>query len=351
MNAQRTSPRERDGSLRDVRAAIPAECYERPTYPALRAIAVRGALYVAVMIALVVARPLWLVVPLWIVAAFVLSSLFVLAHDAAHGALFRDRRMNELAGRFLMLPHLHLYSGWVVGHNRLHHGHTVRESADFVWHPLTVDEYRALSPLRKLRHRVEWGPLGAGLYYTRVVWWQKMVMLVAPEKHRRPIRRDLALVAGFALAVTALLVGLGAWRGDSLLAGIWLWAKVFVVPWFLFMWMIGWTVYVHHIDDDLRWWERPTWNAYHGQVEGTTVLHAPRLANFFFLNIFLHVPHHVDTRIPFHALPRAAAAIVAEHRDAVTERQLRLSDYVRTVRHCKLYDFERQRWLPYAAAR
>ncbi|MCZ7529784.1 MAG: fatty acid desaturase [Acidimicrobiia bacterium] len=337
-------------TLRGARSVIPPQCYARPTGKAVRVIIRSLAVYAAVIALLVVSDALWLLVPLWILAGLALSSLFILAHDAAHGALFANDRANATLGRILMLPHLHVYAGWVVGHNRLHHGHTVRETADFVWHPTKPAEYQALSPLAKLRHRIEWGPLGAGLYYTRVVWWEKMMTTNAPAKHRRSVRVDLALVLAYAIVTTALVVALGTLAGGSLAAGVWMALKVLVIPWMVFMWIIGWAVYVHHIAPDIRWWPRPAWNGFHGQVEGTTILHVPAPLNFFFHNIFVHVPHHVDQRIPYHALPEAGDAIVAAYGETVIEKPLRLRDYLHNNRRCKLYDFDSHRWLPYSAS-
>ncbi len=342
------TPREPLGA---VRAVIPEHCYERSTCKATAAIVRAVLVYAAAIALLVAAHAWWLIVPLWALAGLALSSLFILAHDAAHGALFASRRANRTVGRLLMLPHLHAFEGWVLGHNRLHHGHTARETMDFVWHPLTVAEYRSLSRPARLRHRIEWGPFGAGLYYVRAVWWDRMMTFRAPARGRRAIRRDVLFVTAFGFAGLVALVLVSLARGGTLAEGVLLWLKVAIVPWLVFMWSIGWTVHVHHIGSDLPWTPRRDWNAFRGQVEATTILHAPAWLNFFYLNIFLHVPHHVDVRIPFHALPEAAAAIAAEYGDSVRERPLRFRDYLRDVHRCKLYDFDRQRWLPYAAAR
>ena len=79
-----------------------------------------------------------------------MSALFVVAHDAAHGALFRSKRLNSVVGHIAMLPSWHVYEGWVLGHNRIHHAYTVREGFDFVWHPYTPEQYAAMTPLQKL---------------------------------------------------------------------------------------------------------------------------------------------------------------------------------------------------------
>ena len=73
------------------------------------------------------------------------SGLFIIGHDAAHEALFKSRRLNSIVGHVAMLPSWHVYEAWVLGHNRVHHGHTVREGMDFVWHPVTPEQYAAMS--------------------------------------------------------------------------------------------------------------------------------------------------------------------------------------------------------------
>jgi acyl-lipid omega-6 desaturase (Delta-12 desaturase) len=66
----------------------------------------------------------------------------------------------------------------------------------------------------------------------------------------------------------------------------------------------------------------------------------------FFHSIFIHVPHHVDMRIPFYGLEPAAEAIKAEFPDVHDER-LRFRDFVANSHVCKLYDFDEGRWLTY----
>ena len=86
-------------------------------------------------------------------------------------------------------------------------------------------------------------------------------------------------------------------------------------------------------------------------MESTTILRFPRLVNrLWFHNIFVHVPHHVDARLPFHQLPAAADAIAEAFPDTVKVSRFRPGTYLRAAKHCKLYDFDAGRWLPYTAA-
>jgi len=333
-------------SLLPALRVIPRHCYERSTAKGLALVARGVALYLVAVALLAVVHTWWLVPFLWAFAGLAVAGLFVLGHDAAHGALFDSKRMNRSIGRALMLPSLHVYESWVLGHNRVHHGHTLRQGMDFVWHPVTVEEYRAMPRWKRVRHRVEWSCLGSGCYYVREVWWNKMIMFASPERYRGSIRKDKRF-----LAVTACLVLFGTAAVGAVTGGLpdalWLPTKLFIVPFLCFAWLIGFTVYVHHIAPDIRWWSRRTWTSFAGQVEGTTVLAIPRILNVFLNNIFVHVPHHVDVRIPCYKLPAAAAAIKDAFPDAVQYDRLQLGDYLATTKACKLYDFEAQRWLRY----
>ena len=341
----------RDQTLAGVIRIIPEACYERPAWKGLAYLARDLAVYAAVLVALAATDAWWLIVPLWALSALVVSGLFIIGHDAAHGALFESKRLCYGVGQLAMLPSLHVYEAWVLGHNRLHHGHTVREQMDFVWHPLSPEQYAALSPLGKLRHRVEWSLLGSGLYYLRDVWWNKMMRLDPPAKMAPAIHRDWWIVVGFAAVATLGLLALGWASYGSIGGAIWMWLKLLIVPWLLFNWVIGWTVYVHHIDQRIPWHRRREWNKFKGQMEGTTILRVPRGLDFFLHNIFLHVPHHVDMRIPFYGLPAASQSILEHYPDVVVERPLHFRDYLEAVRSCKLFDFESGVWLTYEQAR
>ena len=332
----------RPTGLKPVIDVIPDRCYQRSVGRGLALIRRDVVVYGLAVWGLVSTDNVLLLVPLWLVAGTATAALFVAGHDAAHEALFDSRRLNAIAARITMLPSLHATEAWVFGHNRVHHGHTLKQGVDFVWHPLTVEQYEELSPFERWRHRFEWGPLGSGQYYFREIWWNKMMRFSFAKRWASAVRRDKAIVGSFALAVFALTI-----LADGPLGGLWLWAKIVVVPFLIFCHLIGWVVYVHHIAPDIRWWPRHEWNRFRGQVEGTTVLWGPPLFDPVFHSIMIHLPHHVDMRIPCYRLADAARAIAAAFPEYVDQRPLRLRDYTRSTRECKLYDFEAGRWLAY----
>ncbi len=335
--------------LKPVLDIIPESCYQRSTARGLFLVARDFAVYGLALWGLASTNNPLFLIPLWLLAGIAVAGLFVLGHDAAHQALFDSKRLNDIIGRLTMLPSWHATELWIFGHNRVHHGYTLRQGMDFVWHPITAEQWEEMGALARLRHRFEWGPVGSGAYYLREVWWNKMVRFKPPKRWAKAMNRDRALVAAFLVPTMVATVvaggGVIGWSG-----GLWLWIKMFMIPFLLFCQSIGWVVYVHHIDPEIRWWPRREWNRFRGQVEGTTVLWGPPGWELFFHWIMVHLPHHVDMRIPCYKLPEAAAAIKAAYPDDVDERKISVRNYLRATRECKIHDFEAGVWSRYPAA-
>jgi omega-6 fatty acid desaturase (delta-12 desaturase) len=177
-----------------------------------------------------------------------------------------------------------------------------------------------------------------------------MVTFRPPPARARAIHRDWLLVAGWAWVVTVASLWLGWATSGGITAAAWMWLKLVVLPFLVFTQVIGWAVYVHHVGPDIPWWTRAEWTRLRAQTVSTTILRMPRILNVFFHNIFVHVPHHVDARIPWYRLPEAAAAIEQAATHTIVDRHLHIGDYLDSARRCKLYDFETRTWLTYAEA-
>lgn len=341
---------DRPTTLKPVLDQISPARYENPTWKGMLYVTRDLAIYGLLVWGLIVADTWWAVLGLWALSAFVISGLFIIGHDAAHGALFKSKRLNSWVGHIMFLPSWHVYEGWVLGHNRIHHGHTCRQSMDFVWHPVTPEQFAAMPTWKKWRHRIEWSWAGSMPYYLRDVWWNKMIAFDPPEKWAKDIKRDRLIILAFVASATVALGALGLSMYGSILGAAWMVLKVLVVPFLAFTFTIGWVVHVHHIDPEIRWWKRREWNKFRGQMEGTTMLYAPGWMDFFLHRIFFHVAHHVDMRIPFYELPAACNEIRDAFPEVVVTRKLKLRDFLANTAQCKLYDFEEGRWLTYAEA-
>jgi acyl-lipid omega-6 desaturase (Delta-12 desaturase) len=341
----------REHSLNDVRAIISESCYQRSTFRAIAVVVQSIVLWAAPVVALAFTNTWYYVLPLWLLAGLGVAGMFVIGHDASHHALTDSRKLNRVLAQICMFPSVHVEAAWDLGHNRIHHGYTTRQGFDFVWHPVTAEQYAAMNRTQKVRHRLEWSFLGSGAYFLRDVWWNKMWRFNAPGKRRDAIIRDkITLGSAIVLAVAGTVV-LGALTGGWLEA-IWMPIELLVVPFLLFTQIIGFTVYVHHVAPEIKWWTRKEWTQFHGQMDSTTILEMPFVINtLWFHNIFVHVPHHVDARIPYNKLPAAAEQIAQAFPDTVRKGRLSIRQYLRATKACKLYDFDQSTWLPYSAAK
>lgn len=116
-------------------------------------------LWVGLIASTVMVEDIFFKILLGMIAGFVTGRIFILGHDACHHSFTPHRELNKILGRIAFLPSLTPYSLWDVGHNVVHHGQTNLKGFDFVWEPLSKEEYDALSPARKLLEKIYRGGL------------------------------------------------------------------------------------------------------------------------------------------------------------------------------------------------
>ncbi len=332
-------------SLDEVRKRIPERCYRRSMGRGLGLVAIDSLVYLG-LIGLAIWSDNWLPgLALSVLAGIAVSAMFVIGHDAAHDALLPSDRGNRLVALLFMLPSLHVRDGWVFGHNRVHHGFTVKRGLDFVWHPVTPAEYVQMSGPRRLLHRLEWSWAGAGVYYLRNVWWNKMIRFTPPTRSAPGVPRDRRIIVSYFVAVSSGSLCLGWYQHATVLSALWMWGRIVVIPFLVFSWIIGATVHIHHVQPDIQWYDAKDWTRSKAQLIGTTVMRAPWFIDVALHHIFIHVPHHVDARIPCYRLSKAAKVIDEAYPGVVQQRSFRFSDYIRATKACKLFDFETSQWV------
>ena len=344
---QKETQEEQRLTLQTVRSVLTKNVFDNPTWKGLyfffRDVIVFGLIFTALWNT----NEWYYVLPLWVLSGFIISGLFIIGHDACHGALFKSEKLAYWIGQLAMLPSLHSYNQWAYGHNRIHHGHTIKWDADFVWHPMSPEDYSKLSAWGKLMHKLNWSSLGGGMYYMIEIWFKGMILHTAPIAGAK---RDKFYTIFFAMAVTAATFYFGAITATGMdwAQGAWMFAKVALIPFIIWNYIIGITVYVHHINDKIQWKGRREWSPFHGQVLGTVNYHIPAIINFFFHDIFIHMPHHVHMKIPFYHLNDALQEIKKSYGAYVIERKSIIMDYFRATSNCKLYDIKQNKWISYA---
>ena len=121
------------------------------------------------------------------------------------------------------------------------------------------------------------------------------------------------------------------------------------LPFIVFNWMVGFVSYLNHTHPDVPWFSRrDEWSFYAGQVNCTVHMGVPPWLVFFVTDLGLHGAHHIDPRIPIWSLDRAEARIVAAARHDIIVERWTFRRHREIMKRCKLYDYDRHRWLDFA---
>lgn len=295
----------------------------------------------------VVASALWLKLLMGMVAGFVIGRLFILGHDACHQSLTPHRGLNRWLGRIAFLPSLTPYSLWDIGHNLVHHGQTNLKGFDFVWSPLSVEEFQALTPGRRLLERIYRSGWAPGLYYFIEMWWLRMYF---PAKTYMGARRkafiwDGVLVSVFAVLWMAVLAYAAQVSAQSLVVTE---VMGFLVPFVFWNFMIGFVVYAHHTHTSVAWYDDKTeWVRAQPFVSTTVHLIFRFKMGALMHHIMEHTAHHLDMGIPLYRLKEAQKFLEAHLPGRIIVQHFSWNWYFKTAQLCKLYDFKQRCWLDF----
>lgn len=274
--------------------------------------------------------------------------LFVIGHDACHGSLTPSNRWNQFLGRVAFLPSWHPFSCWDLGHNKLHHCFTNLRTRDYVWAPLSKEEYDRLSPVRRWVVRFYRSIPGVGAYYFFEIWLRHMIFPTADDRQRLPVGLafgDRALVAAFIGLQCALSVMIGGPSPAGVIASLFF---AVLLPQLIWNAAMGLVILLHHTHPRVRWYDDPAdWSFFAGQVQGTVHVLFPRPIGFILHHIMEHTAHHIEPKIPLYHLPEAQVAVEADFPADVIVSRFTLANLRQILATCQLYDYETHRWLSF----
>jgi omega-6 fatty acid desaturase (delta-12 desaturase) len=351
MTATLASP-----GVAECKAIMPADRRLRSVRRGMQVFAAVSVAWIMVF-ASSLAAPTW---PLKVIAGaalgFALGISFVVGHDACHGALTPNNKLNEWVARIAFGPPLHPFSSWDYSHNVLHHGWTNLRGRDPAYAPFTKAEYDALPLRRRVLERVYRSMLGVALYYFIEIWWR--VEMFPSEPHRKKIDRrgsfrfDRNFVIAFGSAEVLMVLALAKVPGGGSryeLATIASLVAVSIVwPYAVFHWMLGFFTFQQHTHPTVSWYDdHKQWSFYKGQVQGTVHIQFPWLVEVLLNNIMNHTAHHVDPKIPMYNLVASQQALEEAFGDNVVVERWTPMTYYRLFTICRLYDYDSRRWIGY----
>jgi omega-6 fatty acid desaturase (delta-12 desaturase) len=275
------------------------------------------------------------------------STLFVLAHDASHGSLTTGYRLNRFLARLLFLPSLHNYTLWRIQHNRLHH-RTPNVKGINSWSPLSYQEYADLPQWKQILQRFYRCGAGFGVYYLIERWW-KDKFIPSPRvgpRHRSRAWGDVGLLSSALLLWLCALFGLGREFGNGSGIAAIFWG--FVIPFAIWNYLIGLTIFLHHTSPAVPWFDSVGSFTTHSDDELSVNVQYPRWYAWLSHNIMEHPAHHVNPLIPWYHLRSAQQrliVLVGSRAQTATFGPRYLLSIVRT---CKLYDYSTHQWLDFS---
>ena len=338
-----------------IREVFSPDAHERSHLYSLSWISAYTALYVSSLGVAVLSDMKWLL-PAILANGFAIGGLFLIGHDAAHGTLFRGRRLNSYVARATLLPSLTPLAHWKHAHNLRHHGFTNLRPNDYGWAPKSLQEYRLMPASRRALERFYRTVPGMSLYWIIEIWWKHLIRL-HPEDARALSKYKLAslertLVFSFAVAIAlvsvAALWATVGWTQHPLECTVRL-ASATILPHIFWCWLMGTVIFLHHTHPCIVWWnDRDRWRREASQARTSVHVQLPRLIDLMLLDIFSHTAHHVDPGISSERLAAEQKILEEVGPEKVLVEKLTFEYFFKVVRGCKLYDFAAQQWIGYS---
>ncbi len=290
--------------------------------------------------------PLWAKIACSIFAGLKIANLATLGHDAAHGSLTPNALLNRVLGIVVFMPGLTNWALWIYEHHKRHHPYTNGALVD-TYTPLSKSEYDALPPWRRALKRIHRNPLGLGfgVYYIVERWWEVKLLPRAgvPEKFRASAWRHFAFLMTYLAGFLGLLAAAPFYSETSSISAI---VLGFLVPFYVWMELMSGSLYFQHTDPGIPWIKSEA-ERRRLPVEALTLhLSFPSWFSRYMHHVYDHAAHHVQPAIPCYRL-HGAQLLLNRLSPHCVSRRFTFGLFWDTLRRCKLYDYERHRWLDF----
>jgi len=334
-----------------VRQRLDERVHTRSLSQGLKSFVPAGGLWLLTLVGIIF-LPWWAKVPLGILNGAFVGVVFLVGHDACHGILFPHRWMNRIGGRMCLMPALHPLAAWVHNHNGLHHGFTNIREKDPGFPPLSVEQYRAMSRVRRWIYRVGRTWYGLGVLYFVDMWikWEILPRGNRSPRNWRAYQIDRAFVLLFMVCWIGLLVGTALINDEGVLGAVGMVVVGFVLPQFIWNWFIGFIILQQHTHPRVPWYselDKPMPSYFQSQLRATPHLHFPKPYRFALRNVMEHTAHHADPGVPLYHLAEAQQTLDKAYRREIVRVLWTPGNFLRMLRTCRLYDYSTHRWLDY----
>ncbi|MFN7026953.1 MAG: fatty acid desaturase [Pseudorhizobium sp.] len=268
--------------------------------------------------------------------AFLLR-LFMIQHDCGHGSFFARRKLDDWTGRLLGVLTLTPYDYWKRAH-AAHHASAgnldERGIGDIT--TLTIAEYQALSPMKRLGYRLYRHPVvmfGIGPAYLFLLKQRLPFGLMrsgaSPWISTMATNAAILVLSGLVMAWVGIVPFLLIHLPVVLIAGA---AGV-------------WLFYVQHQFEETHWSAGDDWKFPQAALHGASHYDLPPVLRWLTGNIGIHHVHHLASRIPYYRLPE----VLRDHPQLAGIGRITLWESLQCVK-LVLWDEQRQKLVTFRAA-
>lgn len=306
-------------TLGDVRRGIPASCFEispaKSWFTFLRILAcLSSCLYLETR-----TDSLLFLLPLWFFHGQVLVGLFVLGHDCGHQSFSQNRQTNFLMGHLAFSPLGNGLASWTTTHNH-HHAHTQLRGQDVDWSKwlMTKEEFKNSSWKENFA-----GKLGYLLPFGVFFWiWLNAVTRGLRNQSPQIFRSNMIMWSAMIFLYASLWVFTG-FQGML---------KYHALPAAIAMVSGYFLLTIQHANESSLWFEEKSWTPLRGQLEATFDVRFPRFLEWLWLDINIHVPHHVAPGVPWYHLRDARLVLLRDHAELYQERRFGRKEWAWMIR-------------------
>lgn len=319
-----------DVRLVDVINSMPKEVFELKPLRAWAAVFTSIAA-MAVSEYLISLSPWYLLPFAWALAGTAFTGFFVVGHDAAHRSFSKNKLLEDVVGTLMFMPLIFPFEPWRIKHNH-HHAHTNKLEVDNAWHPMDKEAVANWNPVLRAVYQAFLGtPLK--LWASIGHWWIEHFDLDKYTEVQKPrVIVSLAAVFAFMAVGFPLIVYYTGWAG---------FAKFWLMPWLGYhFWMSTFTV-IHHTAPHIPFKPASEWNAAKAQLSGTVHCDFPAWVEFLTHDISVHIPHHVNSKIPWYNLRAANESLRKNWGQYMTEGDFNWRMLKNIITECHIYDKEK----------
>ncbi|NEW07418.1 fatty acid desaturase [Paenibacillus sp. SYP-B3998] len=230
-----------------------------------------------------------------IVAAGFLIRTFIIFHDCCHKSFFKNKLANDVLGTITGILTCVPYHQWRHTHT-IHHassGNLDRRGVGDIW-TLTVDEYIALSWMKRLVYRLYRSP------FVMFIIGPIYIFLIDYRFNRKR--------AGMKERINTYVTNLGIFGGAALLCWAIGWQSFLLVqgPMFFLSGAAGiWLFYVQHQFEESYYENDEEWDYVKAAMHGSSFYNLPKFLHWITGNIGFHHIHHLSPRVPNYYLEKA----------------------------------------------